>query len=142
MKKIKSFIVLSLLFALLTGSVAHAHPTSFTWLQSTGDYYIYATMPGIINGDPHANNNIRFYANVYSPREATFEVTLEKKFLLWWLKAGDGYTYTFTQNHHGWRIAASWWSPEAGEYRIKLHNPSIPQATTFTNVSFYRYYTY
>jgi|GEM_PF-6633819 hypothetical protein len=137
MKKVKFLTVFIMAFVLIAGSFAYAYPNRFTWFQSETDYYVYAHIGGLI-GDPHINNSVKFSANVYSPVDGTFKMTLQKKTFWWW--SDIDYTYTKVQNRHGWQAVGYWWSPEAGEYRVRLHSPSSPQVTVFTNVRFYRHY--
>lgn len=136
MKKLKILTMFIMVFMLTLSSFAYAYPGKFTWFQSETDYYVYAHIDGLI-GDPSINNSVKFSANVYSPEDGTFKMTLQKRTGWRWV---DVYTYTKVQNRHGWQTTGYWWSPEEGDYRVKLHKPSNPQATVFTNVQFYRHY--
>lgn len=138
MKKLKFLAAFTIVMTLLASSFAYAHSKEFTWFQSTGDYYVNSYIGGLINNDPHSNNDIRFYANVYSPNNGTFQMTLQKKTLWWW--SDVSHTFTKVQNRHGWEVMGSWWSPGAGDYRVVLHSPSNEQATVFKNVRLFRYY--
>lgn len=137
MKKLKILTMFIMVFMLTLSSFVYAYPGKFTWFQSETDYYVYAKIDGL-NDHPHKNNSVKFSANVCSPEDGTFEMTLQKRTLWWW--SDVGYTYTKVQNRHGWQTTGYWWSPEAGDYRVRLHSPSTPQVTVFENVQFHRQY--
>lgn len=136
MKKFKFLTVFAAIVILCISSFSYAYSNEFTWFQSTGDYYVNSYIEGATNYN--VNNDIRFYANVYSPNDGTFEMTLQKK--TWWWWSNVSHTFVKVQNRHGWETMGSWWSPEAGEYRVVLHTPSNPQATVFKNVRLFRYH--